>query len=567
MSSQPPSPAPSNSAAGATSAARRGRPERSLRPWFDGLGLVVVLAWAVVLGQRLLMPSAGGDSPVHTEGGGLVAGDEWQGLYMGADKVGFVHIRKEPRTDGAGWKLSSEMQLRLTVMGQRHHMEVEVQAWLDPALAVQRFEFALLGGQAGGLELKGHVNGARLELQVTSAGQTRPQIVELAEPLTLELATRPLMAKQGLAVGRRLSARYFDPLTQSQRVLQAEVIGEETVAVMGTPVSTFVLRQELQGLVLRAWITAGGEVVKEELPLGLVALRETEEEARHGRHMPGGAALIGGAAGSQDMVTRSSVVAAGRLELLRSPAAALHLQGVPAAELAAPGLALDGGRQLLRGAEVTVTRQLLSEADLPLVQASAQARPAPGGRDTAGPRTPTLDADAAAALQPEPLVQSDAPALVRAAHEIVGETTGRAEAASRLVRWVHETLEKTSVIGVPSALEALQTRRGDCNEHATLFVALARAAGLPARMLAGLVYMPDDNRFFYHAWAEVQLAEGWVEVDPTFGELPASTGHLRLVRGGLMKQVELFRLIGRLRRIDVRAPQGTPTPRPQEASP
>src|SRR5204863_7954581 len=44
--------------------------------------------------------------------------------------------------------------------------------------------------------------------------------------------------------------------------------------------------------------------------------------------------------------------------------------------------------------------------------------------------------------------------------------------------------------------------------YTTLFrsyVALARAAGLPARTAAGLV--PVHGRFYYHAWAEVRSEE------------------------------------------------------------
>jgi hypothetical protein len=96
---------------------------------------------------------------------------------------------------------------------------------------------------------------------------------------------------------------------------------------------------------------------------------------------------------------------------------------------------------------------------------------------------------------------------------------------------------------VPSAVQVLEARRGDCNEHTVLYVALARALGLPARTAVGLVYV--NGAFFYHAWPEVWLGE-WVAVDPTFGQHPADAAHLRFVVGGLAQQVEVVRLIGRL---------------------
>jgi hypothetical protein len=39
---------------------------------------------------------------------------------------------------------------------------------------------------------------------------------------------------------------------------------------------------------------------------------------------------------------------------------------------------------------------------------------------------------------------------------------------------------------------------------------------------------------------------GWVAVDPTFGQYPADAAHLRLTVGGLARQLELVRLVGRL---------------------
>jgi len=77
-----------------------------------------------------------------------------------------------------------------------------------------------------------------------------------------------------------------------------------------------------------------------------------------------------------------------------------------------------------------------------------------------------------------------------------------------------------------------------------LYVALARALGLPARTAVGLVYL--NGAFFYHAWPEVWLGGDWVAVDPTFDQAPADAAHIRFVVGGLAQQVEIVRLIGRL---------------------
>ena len=119
--------------------------------------------------------------------------------------------------------------------------------------------------------------------------------------------------------------------------------------------------------------------------------------------------------------------------------------------------------------------------------------------------------------------------------------------AEKINAWVHDSIADRVTFGVPNALQVLKTRTGDCNEHTQLFVALARAIGLPARIAAGLAYV--DGKFYYHAWPEVLLG-GWVAVDPTFGQFPADAAHLRLTVGGLPRQTELLRLMGNLQ-IDV----------------
>ena len=112
---------------------------------------------------------------------------------------------------------------------------------------------------------------------------------------------------------------------------------------------------------------------------------------------------------------------------------------------------------------------------------------------------------------------------------------------------MHDSLKKAITFGLPSATQVLAARSGDCNEHTQLYLALARAAGIPARSAAGLAWV--RGKFYYHAWPEVFLGD-WVAVDPTFGEFPADAAHLRFVTGGLDRQAELLRLIGNLK-VDV----------------
>jgi transglutaminase-like putative cysteine protease len=164
-------------------------------------------------------------------------------------------------------------------------------------------------------------------------------------------------------------------------------------------------------------------------------------------------------------------------------------------------------------------------------------------------RLPQRDARFSAELASDPFVQSDDPRIRRAAEDALGGETDAARAARKLLEWVNRNVAQVPMVTVPTAVGVLDSRQGDCNEHAVLYTALARAAGLPARIAAGTVYMPGEGglpgAFYYHAWVEVWLGE-WVAVDPTFGQFPADATHVKLVEGGPERHADLLGLIGRL---------------------
>jgi hypothetical protein len=145
------------------------------------------------------------------------------------------------------------------------------------------------------------------------------------------------------------------------------------------------------------------------------------------------------------------------------------------------------------------------------------------------PGLPVLAAERAAALASDGRIDAADPAVAARARELVAGAGRREEAVGRLVEWVYRTLDKDLSSNVVTASQVLARRGGDCTEHALLFVALARAAGIPAREVSGLLYMGDDiRRFGWHAWAEVDLDGRWVQVDPSWNERVASAAHLAL---------------------------------------
>jgi transglutaminase-like putative cysteine protease len=118
-------------------------------------------------------------------------------------------------------------------------------------------------------------------------------------------------------------------------------------------------------------------------------------------------------------------------------------------------------------------------------------------------------------LGPAPGIESDDPAIRALAEQLRGQHP--LGSLHNIQQWVATHIHHDAYLRESrGARYALDTRRGDCTEQAALAAALARALGLPARILAGYAdpttpsLRPED----YHNWAEVWTDERWVRLDP-----------------------------------------------------
>ncbi|MBI4663351.1 MAG: transglutaminase domain-containing protein [Verrucomicrobia bacterium] len=142
---------------------------------------------------------------------------------------------------------------------------------------------------------------------------------------------------------------------------------------------------------------------------------------------------------------------------------------------------------------------------------------------------PLTSAARAEFLKPTPTIQSDDEALRNQAEEIAGGEPDVLWKARRLQTWIYTNVRQTTAANASSALDVLRNRAGDCTELTLLFVALARAAGIPAREVGGVMYVNEGTPLFgWHAWAEIHDGRQWVGVDPTWNQVYVDAAHLKL---------------------------------------
>jgi transglutaminase-like putative cysteine protease len=473
------------------------------------LSALIVVAWVIQMGL-LWREAYLGSSPqaLAADLGRYGSGAQWKGIYYRGEKIGFS-VGQTVST-GDGFELQEDGRLQMTLLGATSAARIRTTVRTDRSFAVRSFRFSLDPG-TGPLEVEGTVDGTRLALTIRSHSGVRSEVRTLSEPPALTLNLPRRLAASGLATGQRLRVSAFDPATLRNAPLDVEVEDREVVWAARRPIPAFRVRTRFAGISSTSWITDVGEVVREESPTGLIVVRETQERAT-ALAVPGDVQV--------DMLRTSAIVPSGprideptSVSLLR-----LRIEG---AELSSDDI--DGGAQRLSDGVIEV-------------------------RDPRDLRPGALDPEIASAVGPGPFIESDAPEIRAEALKATAGAGGARSRAERLVRHVNALLEKKPTVSLPSALEVLRTRVGDCNEHTILYVALARSLGIPARVAVGLVHV--HGAFYYHAWPEVWL-EGppgrglWFPVDPTLNQFPADTTHVALARGGIDRQTAVLPLLGR----------------------
>lgn len=129
-------------------------------------------------------------------------------------------------------------------------------------------------------------------------------------------------------------------------------------------------------------------------------------------------------------------------------------------------------------------------------------------------------------LQPDPLIESEDPGIRALAEKLTEKTT--AQTARKIFDWVSDHIEYSGYVKRNrGARYALVRRRGDCTEYASLFVALCRANGIPARPVGGFICPRSMavNINDYHNWAEFYLNGRWRTADPQNNKFMTDESH------------------------------------------
>lgn len=425
---------------------------------------------------------------------------DWMTVLLGGRKVGHIEIERE-RQEGI-LTTTQTLALDLSRSGKPMHLGNMSRSVEGP------------GGEPLGFAARTHMSSmdstvearpddsGRYQVTTTVGGQTRTMLMDWPGDALLAEGQRLATLAAGRQAGSSYRLHEFDPSSQQVIAVRVEILGDETVALPGGAMRLSHQRQTLS--------------------------------LAHGRQ-------------TLDLwVDDQGIARKGLMSLLGQP---LEMLACDRACAMAPNQPVD----MLRAATVDSPRWLPSyvrsvpmryrihvsgNIGQPFITTDEQKVTALGGDDWMidvgvahpGRQAPPQPADS----KPNAWLQSDAPAIRRLATTAVRGARDDLQRMRRMRQFVSGYITGHGLdVGYASALEVLRSREGDCTEYAVLLAAMARAQGIPARVVSGMVYVDrfggESRLFIPHEWVQAWVDGRWQSFDAALKHFDST--HLALASG------------------------------------
>jgi len=249
--------------------------------WLTMMGLLVkrevVPAWVTARRPTYRTAAVEEDLPRRTQ----------LGIYLKTQRVGTSRSITRRDTDGS---LVIEgtvvVEARVPLLHVRSRLDVASRVRVGPDGRLRRFR---IDAKAPGIEriMQGEVVGSDLIVTSRTGRHTETRTIPF-EPR--DALAHDLCAMEGLGdlhVGRRWFIQNLNPLTGRHTPGMVEVRRREIIAWRGERVETFLVVSRAGAMEVRAWVRPDGEVLRQELPIGLTLEREPFEEPLPAATRPG----------------------------------------------------------------------------------------------------------------------------------------------------------------------------------------------------------------------------------------------------------------------------------------
>lgn len=475
----------------------------SFRPVFKTLSILLwLILFALLLHRDFFVRTIDSHEAFALERAKRI---EYQSIYFKDKKIGYVENNYLPQQDNT-LRIQQQAVMRLNISGQTHPVDLNLDALVGADNTLISFDFTF-SSPFYKMSANGTVDNNVVSFQLDTGNSSIKDSVSLEGPPMLSTSRRGYLLNEEIEQGEKVKIPWFDPFSLTAKQSVIEYRGKEKVLISDRVYNLHRFTEVFSGARLNSWLDDEGNVIKEESPAGFVFIREPEFKAKSLSEE------------SADLLASVSVKVIGEMFDLSDKTTARYRLTLPDE----PKYELNSGRQHFSDSILTVTKENLSF---------------PPDEDN------IICTGAKNELMASPYIQSTAPEIVEQSISLTQNAKSNLERSTALADWVFQYLEKRPVIGIPDALTTLKSKIGDCNEHASLFAALGRAAGIPTKIAVGVVY--HKQAFYYHAWNEVCLDGNWISLDTTTNQMPADLSHLKFIEGELQEQIKIGALLNTL---------------------
>ncbi len=440
-------------------------------------------------------------------------GERWFGLYLNKGKVGFM---QQVLSIGEGGQVlfTEEGTFRMNMGGVNQEMKVSsvrTYAHTGELIAIDYTLVDLLSTT----EFHARVENNQLKLVKKMAGQSVERYLPLPQEKLRDAIKFQLWMEKKPKVGEEWISFLFEPLYEQELTCISTIAGTEERLFNGVLTKLYKIHTKVNVLNLEqtSYVTEDG-LVLEDIAGEIFTMRlEPKEVATDVNY-------------SNDVLVSNAAIID---KPIKQPRERDYLKLLLKGPLKENHLFCDERQQIITQDENFVfTAKRIQEDTIPKLT------------------FPIQDEEMKRWAEPGSFIQSDHPDMVKTAQSIIGDTKDAWEAVKKICSWVKANMKTSYSAQLTNALDVLKHREGDCTEHSLLFVGLCRAVGIPAREVAGLIYVDSPKPgFYFHQWEKVWVGK-WIDVDPTFNQPLVDVTHIKIGEGDIIDQIKLIPVVGRI---------------------
>lgn len=446
--------------------------------------------------------------------------DYWAGIVFNGKKIGFSHLSIRPFEESEElYEIRAEAVFLLRFLGVIKKVTLISYDQVRDDLTLVKFSYEYIIDDHE-LRLTGEVSESCLEVFISTQYDMKRQIIQLTEKLypTSIITLYPVF--YGLKVGEKYAYLVYDGQTQKiAKVTQNITAYQKSELFTG---NAYKVITSMHGQRTTTWINNRGKPIL-EIAMGGVLISSLESEKMAKEY------LLSAALNKEENLLNYSLVKTDTL--IPNPRKVTFLKVALKGERKTPQIPGDTRQQCYpANGEIICEIHAIDPNQLPENHLES-----------------ISEEMLSSFLKPSLSVESRDARIRETAQSIVGPIKEPLIQISKLVEWIQNNISKEPV-DVFSALDVLIGKKAECQGHALLYTALARAIGIPSKVINGLVYSDERQGFLYHSWAESYVSGTWIPVDPIFEALMVDATHIKLLEGGTAAAcLPLIEMVGKLK--------------------